>query len=246
MIYGVPQIARESDVTDRLGIRTLILSQMWQPSRGDISQTTLDAEVPNIPAVPGGIWLIGTQTRRYGGAMKTTWTFEGINGDGKSVTFKNRQNSFDYEFEPGFSQVPIQLHPDFYDLLETYGGLIDDENVIWPSTMPDSGGGGGGGLSGGKDKKSEPNPMFGKSDFFRTEGSYRFRYVDRDVPAIASSKVGKAHSSGELPGRPPSYADRDWLKLAPQIVRRGPTVHLITEVYWLSGPGGWPEPIYRS
>ena len=139
MIYGDPQIHIDDDHTDRIGIRTLVLSQLWQPSRWPLSLAELDDEKPDVPEVPGGLIFIGEQTRRTPGALRTTWTFEGINGDGKSVTFKDRTNSPDYSFEPGFSQVSIIKHPAWQYLEKTYGGQVIDGQVIWPEYISSSG-----------------------------------------------------------------------------------------------------------
>ena len=93
MIYGKPQLLIDSDSSDKIGIRTLIASMMWQPSQEGLSLAEIDAQRPGVPSVSGGVLLVGNETRRNGGAYKTSWTFEGIDGDGKSVTFKDRSNS---------------------------------------------------------------------------------------------------------------------------------------------------------
>lgn len=244
MIYGTPQIQIVHDTTDLIGIRVLILSKLWQPSRANLSQIEIDAERPPAPAVPGGVLLVGDQTRRSEGAMRTTWTFQGIHGDGKSTTFRDRSNSIDYGFEAGFAQVPIQLHPEFKTLKDVYGGIPDNEGskVIWQPTLPGKSTGSNG-LSGATDPK-DLNPMFGVQDFYRMEGTYRFRYAERNLPANLFFRVGKIFSTGSLPGRPPTQSGgRNWLKLPPNYHRRG-LIFDITETYWLSGPGGWPEPVY--
>ena len=115
MIYGAPQLEIVQDTTDLIGIRILVLAQIWQPSTSD--PLVALGEKPGAPSVPGGVILVGEQTLPSKGAMKTTWTFQGINGDGKGVTFKDRQHSIDYGFEPGFAQVPIQLIKHFQELL---------------------------------------------------------------------------------------------------------------------------------
>lgn len=238
MIYGTPQIHIDDDHTDRIGIRTLVLSQIWQPSRWPLSLAELDGEKPDIPAVPGGVLFIGEQTRRMGGVLRTTWTFEGINGDGKSVTFKDRSNSLDYHFQPGFSQVPITRHPYWNALKSKFGGQVTDGQVTWPDSIP-------AGESSGPvvaDSQGKANPLFGQDDFVRMEGTYSFRYAATSL-AAALTGIGKIASS--LPGRAPSYPSRNWLKAPSPWQRRG-TVFEITEVYWLSGEGGWPAEIYSD
>lgn len=269
-IYGKPHTKIETDVVDRIGLRTLVLSKMWAPSRGDLSQEEIDAEAPDIPPVPGGVLLIGEQTRQASGGLRTTWTFEGIKGNGKTVTFRGRKDSLDYGFEPGFAQVSIKRHPHFRELLDYYGGVFDNEgNVIWPVEIPPAGAAGGGqGLLGqagplgsgglgsggpvllnstriGGSASGGPNPMFGIEDFFRMEGSYRFRYAATALPVDLHKGVERSMPSSALPGEVPDYPDRDWLKL-PVMWRRRGFIYEIIEMYWLSGEGGWPAPVYSG
>ena len=238
MIYGDPPIHIDDDHTDRIGLRTLILSQLWQPSRWPLSLAEFDDEKPDVPEVPGGVMFIGEQTRRFGGALRTTWTFEGIDGDGKNVTFKDRTNSTDYSFEPGFSQVSIIKHPAWAYLEKTYNALVIDGQVTWPEFIP------AGGTSSGPvvDKTAgQTNPMFGHDDFFRMEGTYSYRYAANSL-GIAMQGIG--FIAATPPGAPPPVDDgRNWLKAPTHWQRRGPVLE-ITETYWMSGAGGWPPQIY--
>jgi hypothetical protein len=239
MIYGDPQVHIDDDHTDRIGIRTLVLSQLWQPSRWPLTLPELDDEKPDVPEVPGGVMFIGEQTRRVAGALRTTWTFEGINGDGKSVTFKDRANSPDYSFEPGFAQVSILKHPSWPHLRDAYGGQVIDGQVIWPEFIGPS-------TASGPvkdDSAGKPNPLFGHEDFFRLEGTYSFRYASKDL-GVAMQGIG--YIVGAPPGAPPPVGDgRNWLKAPTPWKRRGPVLD-ITEVYWLSGAGGWPPQLYGN
>ena len=255
MIYGKPQLLIDSDSSDKIGIRTLIASMMWQPSQEGLSLAEIDAQRPGVPSVSGGVLLVGNETRRNGGAYKTSWTFEGIDGDGKSVTFKDRSNSLDYSFEPGLSQVSLQLwmgkgggdDTALQDLLTRYQGSFDPDNgqIIWPATLAAGSNTGVNGLAGpGASQAGQTNPMFGIQDFFRMEGTYRFRYAALTISADLYKGAGLV--AGQLPGKPPAVADgRNWLKVPPTWRRRG-LVFDITEEYWLSGIGGWPAPIYGS
>jgi hypothetical protein len=237
MIYGDPQLHIDDDQTDRIGIRTLLLSKLWQPSRWPLSLVELDAEKPNVPEVPSGVIFIGEQTRRLQGALRTTWTFEGINGDGKSVTFKDRSNSLDYSFEPGFSQVSITQHPAWEYLKKTYGGQqTPDGQVTWPESISDSSSGGP--VRGNSDGMK--NPLSGYSHFHSIEGTYSFRYASLSL-SLAMQGVG--YIAASLPGTPPPVKNRNWLKAPSPWQRRGPVME-ITEVYWLSGEGGWLPQIY--
>lgn len=241
MIYGTPGVRIDNDVTDIIGIRTLVLSQMWSPSRWPMEFAELDNERPAAPGTGQGMLLVGEQTRRNRGAMRTTWTYEGVHGDGKGVTFKDRDNSWDYGFEPGFAEVDLRLHPDVQSLMDTYGGVADpDYGILWDPTIAGDGAPRTG-LDTAGSSEDRPNPMYGRESFLRLEGTYHHRYASFAPPTKAG--VGQIHKSGGLPGRAPTYTDRDWLMLPPAYLRRG-TVYDITEVYWLSGPGGWPVPLY--
>ncbi len=261
MIYGTPALTIDDDQTDRIGIRTLILSRMWQPSHWPMGDAELQQEKPATPELGGGMLLIGDQTRRQGGALRTSWTFEGIHGDGKSVTFKDREHSNDFAFSPGFEATDIRKHPLIQKLLDNYGGVVDpaSQEIIWPLTISSGGSGGGGlttntddsqgggtvtslGLGAWQSKGSEKrNPMFGRNEFFQITGTYTFRYAAFNPPT--DSGVNRIHRGG-LPGQPPKVAKCDWLK-APSPFRRRGVVCDITEIYWLSGPGGWPVPIHQ-
>lgn len=245
MIYGNPKIRIEDDVTDRVGIRTLVLSQIWEASASAevIGLDDVMAQRPAPPVVPGGLLYIGEQTRPEAGCLKTTWTFEGINGDGKSVTFRTRDNSLDYGFQGGFAEVDLRLHPKLDEFQSRYGGYPDPEaGLVFPPTLSKKPGGSG--LNFNKEKNSargETNPMFGHTSFLRMEGSYYYRYCSLSKPSF--SRIGHIHSVGNIPGDAPAFSGRDYLMSSPQCQKRG-LIWEVVETYWLSGVGGWPRPIY--
>lgn len=240
MIYGTPGIRIEDDQTDRIGFRTLTLSKLWQPSRWPMEMAELDEEAPVAPAAPPFMEYLGRQTRPHGGGLRTFWTYEGFDSSGKGPQFRGRGASLDYQFDPGFSQVDLLLHPDIQDFLDQYSGTVIDGELSFP---PKIGGTGGGGLRGaGPDSSGELNPMFGQRDFLRFEGAYTYRYAALSLSGIKSG-VGEIHTSAGLPGEAPSYPGRDWLKAPSPYRRRGPGYD-IQDYFLLSGPGGWPRPIY--
>lgn len=241
MIYGTNSINLARDVTDLIGIRTLILRQYWTVATESPSWADVDAAKPSAPRVSSGMLIMGEQTVKEKGRYATFWTYQGINGDGKSVTFKDRNESLDYGFDPGFAQVPIQVHKNFEALLAKYQGYPsnDGTTVIWPPNLSESTGG-------SLDKDASPastlNPMFGIQAFFEMEGVYRFRYAARDLPSDLERGVG--YIADSLPGKAPSLADgRNWLK-APTAYERKGYIFDITEFYWMSRRGGWPDPVY--
>jgi hypothetical protein len=242
MIYGSNNVHMVRDVTDLIGIRVLILRQYWQCDLDNPSQADIDALKPSAPTVPGGVMIMGEQTIRERGRYATLWTFQGINGDGKSVTFKDRNNSIDYGFDPGFAQVPIQVNKNFSQMLEKFQGYPsnDGTTVIWP---PQLSGEAGSPLDKEAAAASGLNPMFGIQVFFEMEGVYRHRYASRDLPSDLQRGVG--YIAPTLPGKPPKLTDgRNWLK-APVAYQRKGTIFDITEYYWMSRRGGWPAPVYQ-
>ena len=254
MIYGSTNIHLAHDSTDLIGIRTLILRQYWQCDLTEPSQAELDGLKPSVPGVPGGLMLMGEQTMKERGRYGTLWTFQGVSGNGKSVTFKTRGKSIDYGFDPGFSQVPIQVHKDFAALLDKYQGYPgnDGTTVIWPAELAASAGGGSAiegslgpsALSTGSSGSGSGslNPMFGIQSFFEMDGIYRYRYAETALPLGIQDGVGRIANG--LPGDPPKLADgRNWLK-APTAYQRKGYIYDITEYYWLSRRGGWPAPVY--
>jgi hypothetical protein len=245
-VYGKFQIHIGSDQTDRIGLRTLQLYQHWQASRGDMSLAELDEEEPAPPEVPGGLFFIGRKRVRVGGVFRTSWEFEGVNGNGKDVTFKVRGTSPDFGFEPGFAQLPIQQHPKIEHLLDTYNGQPIDAEIFWPLRIASNASGGAGvGLGGSGSGKEIVNPMFGRDSYFGFQGgTYWYRYVARSESEIPDI-IGKLFSGGALPGNAPRHGNRNWLCAGTPHLRRGPVVE-VTELYWLSEEGGWPKAIYGS
>lgn len=240
-LYGDPQFHLDNDDTDLIGLRTVTYGKIWQPSRWPMSMAELDAEKPDPPEVSGGVVLINSRTLPRGGGLRTTWTFRGINGDGKSVTFKTRANSIDYGFEPGFSEVNLLRLPDIQTLMDENGGYPVDGQIVWQPTIPKSASSGSGVVKTGNDE-GKPNPLFGYQSYFVISGTYHFRYCVRsksEIPDVA----GKIFESAKLPGDAPVMEGRNWLALAPAPHRVGP-VYDVLESYWLSGDGGWPTQIY--
>jgi len=274
-IYGTPVVKVETDITDRIGIRTLVLSKMWQPSSSTLTQNQLDAEAPQVPEVDQTILLlVGQQNRPYGGCYKTTWTFEGVNSGvnvgssgaaynqtsampGKTVTFKDRSHSFDFGFDSGFAQVPIQTHPFFQQMIAQFGGYPDPSSgqVIWTAFMPSGTANAGAGMPGGAAASGtqKSNPLFGRQDFLSLDGQYHHHYAELKLPDDLFDGAGTIFATKDLPGVPPTIADpskdsvngRNWLKVPPTYKRRG-LIYEIMETYWLSWAGGWPVALYSA
>lgn len=241
MLYGKPEYNIEDDQTDQVGLRTLVMSKFWAVSRWPMSIEQLDAEGPEPPEVPGGMGLVGKQMRRNGGGLRTFWHFEGINGDGKSVTFKTRGNSPHYGFEPGFAEVSILRHPRIESMLDEFDGQLIDNQIIWPRVLS-AGRQGRTGLDTSTQEKI--NPLFGRDSYFSMQGgTYWYRYMAQDERAIPPIE-GKIFSAGSLPGRARSVPGRNYLGVGAPYTRRGPAAIEVMEQYWLSDEGGWPKEIY--
>lgn len=259
--YGDKFFRIHDDQTDRIGIRTLVLAQLWQATRARMTLDELDAEAPATPATPSGMELIGRQRRPVGGALKEFWTYTGVHGNGKDVTFKTYGNSPDYQFDPGFSQVSILKHPNIRELMDRFGGQVVDTEIVWPPLIEggvdfaSAGSNGLGvfsgagtatvtalGLAGGNGSGAgQTNPMFGEQDFFRTEGTYTYRYAAANLSGLRAGV--RIVSAAGLPGEAPGYEGRDYL-VGPSPYRRHGPVYAITLVAWLSGAGGWNKYIY--
>jgi len=242
MIYGTSNVHQVRDVTDIIGIRTLILRKFWPATSESPSISDLEAMKPPIPAVPGGLSLMGEQVMKEKGRYASLWTFQGVNGDGRSVTFKTRGNSIDYGFDPGFSQVPIQMHRDFVKMKDRFGGYPsnDGTTVIWPPELTETGGSSP--LNTGPQQPAQTNPVYGIQAYFEMDGVYRYRYAEKTLPRDLQNGVG--FIANKPPGEPGELTEgRNWLK-APTAFQRKGFIFDITEYYWLSRRGGWPEPVY--
>jgi hypothetical protein len=246
-IYGNPIIKIDGDQTDRVGIRTLTLSQMWQPSSGDLSLPDLDGEEPAAPAVPGGLLLVGRQRKPQAGGFRTYWQFEGVNGNGKDVTFKTRGQSYDYGFDGGMQTVSAIKNPNIGTLLNQFGGQpLPDGTLFWPQFLPSQA------ASGPRvpdnSNSQQINPLFGFDSYYVIDGTWSYRYVSFTGREAPLDSVGFAVGTSALPGTVPTGIDasgRNWLVCAPRITRRGPVLDIV-ESYWLSEPGGWRKPIYSK
>jgi hypothetical protein len=247
MIYGNPAVLIVDDTTDINGLRTLVLAQLWQPVGDNLSIADIDAQEPNIPDVPAGVLFAGRQRRREKGGFRTYWTFRGINGSGKDVTFKGRNNSIDFWFEGALSERSLLELPNIQDILDQFNGVVQDGQIVWQPTLNATAASGQmvGATAGAI------NPLFGYQSSFVNDGTYHFRYLSAGYGGIPFQNAGKVLDTSEVPGDPPPYAaakagegtGRNWLAMPPAPRRMGP-VYEVLESFWLSREGGWPEAIY--
>ena len=243
-IYGTPKYVVESDQTDRYAVRRTRFSIAWGTDENEA--TAVVAKRPEMPTFKDAkLVMIGTLPKD--GGYITWWDFESI--DEEVLPLKNRDTSPEFRFEGDLAEVDIKLYPEFTALLELYGGtILSDGTIDWPATIQSSNSGVGIGGSAGT---STTNPMYGIESWYRQTGLYIFRYAEKELPADLFSRVGKTLETAELPGKPPKTLNagddtsqkRNWLGRTPQYENLA-NGFAITETYWLSGPGGWPLPVY--
>lgn len=264
-IIGKFRVKVHDDQTDLIGIRTLILSQVWQAEAGRTTPDDLDEQAPPVPAAPRRMEFIGKQRRPWGGGLREFWTYTGL-GDESLVKRLGKSN--DYHFEPAFAQLPLLQHRNIADLLGSFGGAVVDTQIVWPPLLGGGGSASGGavrqepnpfskgsvspsstsgrlGLSGGGSGGGggEPNPMAGRQDYFGFGGTYHYRYVADNLDGLMKKGV-RIVSADRLPGKAPSFGDRNYL-VGPEGYEKHAGFFAITIQGWLSDEGGWNPYIYR-
>lgn len=173
--------------------------------------------------------------------MERDW--DDIEGAGFEVAVKYEgfesgrdEGGVEYDFDPSFSEEPIESHPLINRLVELYDGEVKDNKVTFPSTIVDE----GGGLGGGNGERK--NPLAGLTTFVSLRSVFRMTYARRTLPQSIFRKIGTIERS--LPGGFPTPAGRDWLVMPPKVSERG-NAYEISEEWMMSPPGGWPENIYK-
>jgi len=165
--------------------------------------------------------------------MKPSWTLEGSE-----------------------SEERIETHPKLAELREKYGGYIDESaNLVFPVELPE------------KLKKEfgftpdTPaedlrNPLFGQKTYPLFQAVYTLTYIKTRFDGRILENIGKVYKSPpgiNLGGRlnfnqpPPdnmTLEGRDWIMKSPTIRGRGNVIE-ISEMYWLSPPGGWNKTLHE-
>ncbi len=246
-IYGTPALKTESDEIDEMGVRRLVLSLRWCPSRAGLSRREIDLERPLAPEVPG-LALQSLSTTPGRGFYQTRWVYKGADREGNAeFPPQTRELSQNYRFEPEWGELPITRHPRWIELRNKYQGKVNSESglVEWPEKYK---------LAGIPAyaliawwDSTLPNPMFGRQAYEHlTGGTYVFEYADERFPPKFWEGIGKVYKTSELPGNPPVFPGdekRDWIKTTPRYQRAGSLI-AFTELYRLSDIGGWPDMIY--
>jgi len=169
---------------------------------------------------------------------------EGLEGFNVTVSYEGFEDGKDesdeesIEFDPSFSEEPIESHPSFIYLKNRFGGRLDDKGKVqWNETIAPT----GSALkaSGSKEVK---NPLFGISTYLALKSVFRRTYTVRELPSDLLEAYGEIVES--LPDGFPTPSGRNWLRLPPKVSKRG-NVFQISEELILSPVGGkWPAGVH--
>jgi hypothetical protein len=168
--------------------------------------------------------LAGRQFRETeNGGFEVSLTYEGLEDD-------PTDDQADFELDVSMSDDPIQTHPMFAVLKALYGWDTAEER--FPETDPNQ----------------QPSPAYGAESYLTVGAVFRITTTRRSIPGSVLKGIGT------ITAAPPGIAQfqipnadgqRNWLKSAPKIKRKGNAVN-ITEEYLLSGPKGWLPTIYSA
>lgn len=206
----------------------------------------LSVSVPYYAPTEADVLTVGLEPPFGLKEVNREWDdIEGLEGFQVTINYEGFEDGKDeseeesIEFDPSFSEEPIEAHPSFLLLKDRFGGTLDDKGrVQWSETyFPNTG---SQVLSGGpKDKK---NPLFGVSTYLALKSVFRRTYTVRDIPDDLLERNGEIVES--LPDGFPTPNGRDWLRLPPKVSKRG-NVYQISEELLLSPPGGkWPPGVH--
>ena len=168
--------------------------------------------------------MVGRQFRETeNGGFEVSLTYEGLESDPSD-------DQADFELDVSMQDDPIQTHRSFADLKALYGWDVAEER------FPE------------KDPNKEPSPAYGAESYLAVGAVFRITTTKRTIPGSVLKGIGL------ITAAPPGIAqfqipnadgNRNWLKSAPKIKRKGNAVN-ITEEYLLSGPKGWLPTIYSA
>ena len=148
-----------------------------------------------------------------------------------------------FEFDPSFSEEPIESHPNFLEIKDKYGGSVDDKGkVVWPQyttpdfTEPHSVGFDDDDLEGIK------NPLFGVKTYLSLKSVFRKTYTVKILPKDLLDSIGSITES--LPDDFPTPEGRNWLKMPPKVTQRGNGYQISEELLLSQAGGKWPEEVH--
>lgn len=224
---------------DRNGIFS---GQVAVPHLVDMNQARVRLEWMNPTVAPKlwGIPVVGVTAELNPPAVWVLFDYQGLDPNGGAPT----DDDVTFEIDGSMSEDPIETHPSFLGLLKSKYGW--DQNERRFAETIGSSGGGDTALSGEK-KAGKANPLFGTDSWLAVGAIYRRTYAARAIPPSAFFGIGTITSRPPDIGQfnMPSLGKRNWLKLAPKIVRTGNAIR-ISEEWMLSGPNGWLTQIYNA
>lgn len=168
-----------------------------------------------------------------------TYIFEGL--------LQNRVPFFMYELEFAMNQEPIETHPNFSEFEPKYGPYNPIDRT-WPR-VPTAKQATAGGLGGTANAaQAVTNPMFGVSSFLSPGAVWRVSYTATELTAEIFNGIGSTDEPDGLDqfedfANAIEASQRNWLKMAPRIVKRGGAFQITLE-WMLSGPRGFMGDIY--
>ena len=168
--------------------------------------------------------LVSRQFRETeNGGFEVSLTFEGLESDPSD-------DQAEFELDVSMQDDPIQTHRFFADLKMLYGWDAAEER--FPERTPNN----------------QPSAAYGAESYLAVGAVFRITTTKRTIPGHVLKGIGL------ITAAPPGIAQfqipnadgqRNWLKSAPKIRRRGNAVN-ITEEYLLSGPKGWLTSLYSA
>ena len=199
-------------------VQTLQQCATWGPARNELGWRESSRS-----------WSLLTGNLGY----ELSITYEGSGFDGEFAEDTN-----DYSMDLSFSEEPIESHPNFLNIMETYGGVLgEDQRVVFPPTIPSSQGESNGLTEEGGETK---NPLFEQKTYLALRAVFRHTYYTSRRPKL--DRIGNIVKG--IPGGFDTPEGHDWLVMPPKAQRKGRGQYQVTQEYLLSEFGGWPKEVY--
>ena len=219
---------------DKIGVYTGIVTRTYKVGAVGLRIDPDWLRPANAPNPLWGIPMTDANAVIVDGTVEIVYTYEGA----ESLSPDEEENTF--TFHGGMEDKPIDAHPGL-ELLKTKFGW-DSQLHTFPEFPPDEGSGGGFGAA----TTPKRNELFGTEGWRSVIGTYSRTFAAFSVSASVYHGIGTVFDSPpglSRIGLVGKVGRRNWLKLAPEIRKRG-NVAQITDNYELSGPRGWSRALY--
>lgn len=228
---------------DRLGLVTgqvLLHVQGEEPAGVDFALLNTRNAPASIGTMRIGIPCVSVERSYEPGKGIYTYAYEG-----QTQEFQFDDDHITFELDFSMSQEPIESHPNFAAVIKDKYGW-NKLRRQFAEFMPGTGGTSGGGFGGASTAKKKKNDLYGTDSYLEVGAIFRKTYLRRSIPSNVLRGLGAIVSSPPGLGQFPMDVgpNRNWLKLAPKISRRGNLVQ-ISEEWMLSGPRGWNKDVYN-